>query len=240
MRRIDGKTLVLASLLLGVVACSGSLEPTGPGGAGGGGGTGADDDDEGDALDDGLGEGDPGEGDPAEGDPGDGDPPDDPTGPAPQNECLLSPDYGALGTLPQQRATLRAQQNAPGAVYRLTAQLDAATNDVLVVELWDGYGPFAGGAVAPGTYTLGAADADYDTCGVCILLAADVTPGTTQAVRTLIATGGTITLTSTSTTLAGSLSGVALTELDPGSGAPLPGATCTSVIDAASFGADLQ
>ncbi len=246
MRALRRETLVLLTsiMLAAGVGCTGEYVGAGGGGGGGGGsdagrGNG----------DDGLGEGDPND----PGDPGDpADPPADaglPGSPdaAPQGnggeqgECLVQSSYGALGTLPQQAATLRAQQNAAGNVYRLTAQLDAVTNDYLVIELWEGYGALAAnGQLTPGTYTIGAQDSDYDTCGACVMLSADFDPQTGNVAKRFIATAGTVTVTNVNGNLAGSVSGIAFKERDPQTNAPLAGSTCASAMASGSFDATLQ
>jgi hypothetical protein len=89
-----------------------------------------------------------------------------PDAPGTQRVCSLEmtiPDAGNL-------AALKSQQcNVPGSGgaqkwYRLSATI-AGTTDVVQLELWDGRGPFAAGAVAPGTYPI---DTNFATCGVCL------------------------------------------------------------------------
>jgi hypothetical protein len=67
----------------------------------------------------------------------------------------------------------RAQQcNVPGTQgarkwYRVSATLPGSM-DYVQIELWDGRGAFAGGAVAAGTYPITGAELDPATCGVCV------------------------------------------------------------------------
>lgn len=93
--------------------------------------------------------------------------------------------------------------------YAALAALNAdATPDLLAIELYAGAGAFMSGFPATGaTIQLTGAEAQYATCAGCVLIYAD---STQQALgEPYLATSGTLTLTSISTTsLAGSVSNV--------------------------------
>jgi hypothetical protein len=117
------------------------------------------------------------------------------------NACGVASDQGDLGMLAgaagsqTQSSTTTQRVSFVDAVSPLTR--DSATPDVVYVELWDGYGPFTGTAAQPGTFTIAGDDTDYDTCGVCVLMLADVANNTPT--KLLLATSGTVTITSVGT-----------------------------------------
>jgi len=85
------------------------------------------------------------------------------------------------------------QCNVPGSggakkFYQLSATM-TGTMDIVQVELWDGRGAFAAGAVAVGSYP---ADADFNTCGVCIRALGDKGLATQKE---YFATAGTVEVT---------------------------------------------
>ena len=122
-------------------------------------------------------------------------------------------------------------------------------SDILDITLYAGYGGFGSGDIAPGTYALTGDDADWGTCGICV----DVMPGalgsagidfssTYYATHAYIATTGSITFTSTTTRLTGSLTGVTFKHFDFDSNAftsSFPD-SCTTTITSAAFDDALQ
>ncbi len=132
---------------------------------------------------------------------------------APDNACLVASSYGSLGDvrgdavseLQDSTSTLRVSWvEAPTPA---TAMQDKP--DVLVVELWDDFGVFAGGPAKTGTFQLTGEETDYDTCGVCVLLLANTVDDTQE--KMLLATSGTVTVTSIATA-AGQTTQVSLTN----------------------------
>jgi hypothetical protein len=113
------------------------------------------------------------------------------------NACGVASMQGDLGSLTgpagvATQGTTTQKVYFVGAPTSLTAS--QATPDVLQVELWDGYGVFAGGAAQTGTFTISGDETDYDTCGVCVLMLANVANNTPA--KLLAATSGTVTVTS--------------------------------------------
>lgn len=117
------------------------------------------------------------------------------------NACGVATDHGDLGTIAgQARSALQEGSTTQrvGTVSTLIPQTDAqAAPDYIVVELWDNYGVFAGGAARTGTFQLTGNEANYNTCGVCLVQLANVTNNT--AAKLLLATSGTVTVTSVAT-----------------------------------------
>jgi len=121
---------------------------------------------------------------------------------------------------------------------------------ILDIELYAGYGGFGSGDIKNGTYTISGADAAFSTCGICGLLLADVTvTGSGSSAMLNVGTfysadSGSITLTSVTGTLSGSLSNVHFIHVNKtsqGGPADPPAAdSCASVIASGSFSATLQ
>ncbi len=112
--------------------------------------------------------------------------------------------------------------------------------DILELDLFDGFTVFANG-IAPGTYTIGADDGSWETCGVCVLLLTDAT-SPQSFTDTYIATSGSVTITSVSPTgtLAGSVSNLKFSHvtIDFQGGTQSAGPdSCTSALPSASFSA---
>jgi len=76
------------------------------------------------------------------------------------------------------------------------ASLDTNTpRDVLYVALFAGYGAFGAGDITTGTFTIAGDDTKFSTCGICVLIATDIT-NTGSIGDWYMATAGTITLDS--------------------------------------------
>ncbi len=113
--------------------------------------------------------------------------------------------------------------------------------DIFALELYAGSGALGDG-VAPGTYTISGADANYGTCGVCPRIFVDVdAAGNDMGVY--VATGGTVTVTSVTPNFAGSVSNLVFvhSEIDPDTFESTPHADgCTASITSASFSVATQ
>jgi hypothetical protein len=90
--------------------------------------------------------------------------------------------------------------------------LDPTTS--LEISLYTGTSDFPGSTVGPETKDLsGSDDSQFATCGSCVLLYAGIgSDGVAQ--ETFLATGGTLTVTSTTTNFAGTLANLVLTQID--------------------------
>ena len=117
------------------------------------------------------------------------------------------------------------------------------------LQLYAGFGGFGSGDIKTGTFPISGSDAAYSTCGICPAILADVT-ATGSGSNTMINIGafytadsGSVTLTSVTGTLTGSLSNVHFIHVGKGSnGGPTDTAvdSCTSMIASGSFSATLQ
>ena len=154
------------------------------------------------------------------------DPPSGPAVDAPSTsdagpECLIPGDYGDVGT--------KTGTTSLGATTS-TIELDVGPpRDSFFLKLTNGNGVFSGG-LATGTFAIAGAELDSTTCGLCLNILADI--GSMGPSKFYFATGGSVTLTST-TPPAGTLSNVTLQETSAG-GTPVVGG-CSSAIDAMSF-----
>ncbi len=138
--------------------------------------------------------------------------------------CLIKGDYGALGSVTGTAGTM-------GGVS-MTATLDAGPpRDTFFLKMVAGKGVFAGG-IMPGMYSIAGVDTEYLNCGLCVHIIADIVAGSGPS-KFYFAQSGTVMLTSTSGTIAGSAQDLALVEIDLGTGQPV--GTCTASIDSISF-----
>jgi hypothetical protein len=155
-------------------------------------------------------------------------------------------DLGALDPLPGAEA-YRRPQGADPEVELFTLFGEAAGGekpDMLIVELYDGFGAFEGGDVTTGVFPLTGEETVTESCGVCVYLYADASlvDGTpVDREKDYIATAGTVTIDSIAGNLTGSIADLELTEIDPNSieGAPLEGG-CTSGSASVTFDALIQ
>jgi hypothetical protein len=139
------------------------------------------------------------------------------------SSCLISTNYGALGTktgTPSQGAST------------LSVELDAGPpRDVFFLNLKAGNGVFAGG-LANGTYPLTGTELSYSGCGLCVNIIADLVAMQGPS-KLYFATGGSVTLTDTAPPT-GSLQNVTLHEI--GFDGVATGSGCTTTIASMTFG----
>ncbi|HUS30203.1 MAG TPA: hypothetical protein VMZ53_16965 [Kofleriaceae bacterium] len=118
------------------------------------------------------------------------------------NACGVAQNQGDLGNLTGFAGTQLQDGSTTQRIRWVGSETAATANqaspDVLYVELWDGFGAFTGGAARTGTFTISGNETDLDTCGVCVMMLANVTNNTPA--KTLVATSGTVTITSVGTT----------------------------------------
>jgi hypothetical protein len=139
-----------------------------------------------------------------------------------------------LGALPQ--ATTGASHPL-GAIVLSVPLNTGALPDYLQLELYEGMGPFIGGFVT-GTFPLTGSELQYATCTLCVRLFGDTDSNGAPA-QFYMATGGTVTLSSVSGYLTGSLSGVSFEHvtIDSSYNSTPVGDGCTSYVSSMSFDA---
>jgi hypothetical protein len=117
--------------------------------------------------------------------------------------CLVPASYGDLGS-PDASAT-----QIDASTLRLVAYL--APNQQLFLELYKGSPPF-NGTFKTGTFDIEGAQLNYETCGVCALVYEGVIGNTYRT--SYFATGGSVTITSLSPKLSGSINDVPFESVD--------------------------
>lgn len=143
---------------------------------------------------DSSGDGDVGGDDTGGGDTGDGDPNPNPNPNPNPGVCPLPQATADAGDLTASKAQ---QCNVPGTQgtkkwYRVAATLPGSM-DYVQIDLWDGRGAFAAGAVTPGTYQISGAELSPTTCGICVRGLGDKGAGTQKE---YFATSGQVQITS--------------------------------------------
>jgi hypothetical protein len=124
--------------------------------------------------------------------------------------CLAQATYGAV--TPASEDAYRDLDTMPDIIFYTSALNMDVKVDELWIELWKGSGAYETGEIVAGAVALTGPEINYATCGACVLIDVDVDPSTGRE-GTLLATGGTLNLTSVSPNLKGTLSNVTLTQV---------------------------
>jgi hypothetical protein len=165
--------------------------------------------------------------------------PDAPPPPPDATVCLATADYGAAtGTGDN------ATHDQAADFYNMATALNAdAEPDLFALQLYAGFGPFIGGGVTTGTFAIAGDDTNYATCGVCGLIIADLPASgmieLTDPQRIYLAQSGTVTITSLSPNLTGTIDNLVLAHvtIDPATAESTVVPDCTSTIGSLSFDA---
>jgi hypothetical protein len=162
--------------------------------------------------------------------------------------CTVSTDsFGDKGTLTGV-ASFDPGMNAGAATddaLSFAGQLEGAQpTDLLLVELYAGFGVFPG-AVTTGTFTLSGDELNYATCGICVRVLTDAT--SSGYGDDYLATGGTVNITSVGTatgqTFAATVSNLTFEHVNIADGtfeSTPAGDNCTSSMTNATFSATLE
>lgn len=143
--------------------------------------------------------------------------------------CLIQGNYGSLGQI---TGTAGNAQGATTATFVLDP--GPPGKDDLFFRFVAGRGAFAGG-IMPGTYPISGVDTDFNNCGLCTNLIADIIPMQGPSKFYFVASG-TVTLTTVTAPITGSVSNLRFIEVTVG-GTPVPDG-CTASINSASFTAN--
>jgi hypothetical protein len=124
-------------------------------------------------------------------------------------------------------------------VINYVGRLNADTMpDLLAIDLYAGYGAFQSGTIAPATINLTGVEADYATCGACVLILTDLHQQGSGAALTdiYLANGGTMNLTGAGSSLQATLSNVTFRQVMIGSGGTTTNVgNCTSSLASATI-----
>ncbi len=154
-------------------------------------------------------------------------------------DCGIPADLGSLGAIGPTSAKVFDETAMAGEIVQLTGTIEADLS--LRVELWDGYGVFAGGPSRTGTFELSGEETSAATCGICAYLRLR-TSGESSSYVTLLATGGVVDVTrlgSSGRDVATVVTALEFAEIDTSTSTPVPGG-CTSALDDASLQALAQ
>jgi hypothetical protein len=133
--------------------------------------------------------------------------------------CPLATTLGDLGS---QMAWKANRCNVPGSGgtkkwYRLSAAVPGSAGDYIQLDLWPNLGAYPG-AVTTGEHAIAGNDTDYVNCGVCGRAVGDKGAAT---VKEYFAHGGTVNVTSITTTLSATLTNLSLVEVNLTSQQPI-------------------
>ena len=158
-----------------------------------------------------------------------------------QATCLLAKTLGAVTPTQQEGHSRKSQMGAttPDNYYLFADLNQEQMPDILLVDLWKGYGAFQNGfPTGPMTVQLTGMEASYETCGACITVQTDYTMSGPTG-DPYIATAGTLQLTSANAnSIAGSLSNVTFTHvtIDQMSGVTAPHSDgCSATLASVTF-----
>jgi hypothetical protein len=170
--------------------------------------------------------------------------------PAPASLGSFEPEEGAMA-LHFTQSPPEGQPEDPNVRF-LSVVADVTQGEpppeLLVIQLWDGFGAFEGGEFAAGEFSFSGPEVTVNTCGVCVFLLANaaLVGGQLQFDKQYIATGGNITVEDIGERAGGEITGsyagtitdMTLSEVDPASsdGSALSGG-CQSTIDEISWDA---
>lgn len=168
--------------------------------------------------------------------------------------CPVVEELGSFDPLDSPPALHFTQDEDPTQRFlSVAANVSDSQVDLLLIELWDGFGAFEGGTIEAGEFEIEGPETALQSCGVCIQLLVNVTQDGSGAIdvdRQYVGTGGTVTVESIGTRVGneitgnytGSVSGLTLTEVDPtpmSGGVPLPGG-CETSIESATWDAAIE
>lgn len=154
------------------------------------------------------------------------------------NCTVSSSDYGALGT---KKGQAQLQTDMSGNQFiGWAAPIDAQGKPTLLsLELYAGAGAFTGSkTIKTGTFQIAGDEANYATCGVCVLLYTQFDSQAMSIADSYMATGGTVKLTSVNGTLTGTITDAKFehVQIDPDTFESTPDPSmCKSAITSISF-----
>lgn len=150
--------------------------------------------------------------------------------------CTATPMYGTV-TPTDEVASRDLDVNPTEIFYDGSLNADVKF-DNLSIQLFKGLGAFTTGEIVPGVIALDGAEANYETCGACVLIYTDLDPDAGFVEDSVyMASGGTINLMTLTPNIKGTLSGVTFTHvtIDPDSFASTPVGDCEATLTSLAF-----
>ena len=120
-----------------------------------------------------------------------------------------------------------------GNLYRVSGKLLDDPAIRIRIELWDGYGAFAGATAHTGSFPIGGDDASAATCGVCAYVEKP------SASLTMLAVGGNAQVTELGNSLAATLEDLELVQIDPAT-SQVPADPCVHTLTSTTLATTLS
>ena len=158
--------------------------------------------------------------------------------------CSVAASYGTPNFGSNQQATNYPAAGSGSAATIHQEEWDGLLNEtpevILDISLYEGYGAFETGDIETGTFPLTGSDGVSSTCGACVAIFGNL--GSDSVGDFYTANAGTLTLTSVTGTIAGSISNVTLVHvgtdaMDNPTDTPVD--SCASSITSATFSSPL-
>ncbi len=91
--------------------------------------------------------------------------------------------------------------------------LNTNGDDLIIMQLFENFGPFTSG-LTTGTFDISGSETDFNSCGVCVRVFADIDPNTGVPQQQFMATSGTVTVTNIDQGLSGVLDNLTFSEIE--------------------------
>jgi hypothetical protein len=118
-------------------------------------------------------------------------------GPDSGGQCAVVPSYGDVGTIPVATSAAIRLNDGNGEAKSITYV--GALNgdqDQVVIQLYRGFSVFTTHGIQEGSYEITGEELNYASCGVCVRMFADRLNGGGHPLQDMMATGGTLVVTS--------------------------------------------
>ncbi|MDX2090505.1 MAG: hypothetical protein SFX73_21785 [Kofleriaceae bacterium] len=156
--------------------------------------------------------------------------------PADARPCGATPQYGM--PTPMNEIATRDADTMPESIYYESALNADPQYDALTIQLFKGYGAFEKGEIEPKLIPLNTVEAQFETCGACVVLYADYDDATGETLGgTYLASGGSLNLQGVSPNIKGLLLNTRLVEvmIDDDTGVSTPIGECATEISSFAF-----
>jgi hypothetical protein len=150
--------------------------------------------------------------------------------------CGALPNYGT--PTPMNEYAVRDADTMPESIYYESALNADPQYDAITIQLFKGYGAFETGEIEAKIIPLTGVEAQFETCGACVILYGDYDDGTQETLGgTYLATGGSLNLQGVSPNIRGLLLNTRLVEvtIDDGTGVSTPVGNCATEIASFAF-----
>lgn len=150
--------------------------------------------------------------------------------------CGALPNYGMV--TPMNEYAVRDADTNPESIYYETALDTNPQYDALSIQLFKGYGAFETGEIEAKPIQLSTVEAQFETCGACVILYADYDEESGETLGgTYLASGGSLNLQGITPNIRGLLLNTRLVEvmIDDDTGVSTPVGNCATEIASFAF-----